>query len=141
MSSGGMKHIFTKDDLLTIRSMPDLIDTQAKPADNRQRSTFGRVYPRDYSVAQGGKEPFVMQTECLARITAPSPLLRISVRFLQPMARELGSLRASGKAEVVDSTPDFEVIPELRVDDQLYQTCQEAVERAVQPFPLALDSA
>ena len=33
----------------------------------RERFTFGRVYPRDYSEAQEGREPCLMQTECLVR--------------------------------------------------------------------------
>ena len=38
---------------------------RASAKKNRQRFTFGRVYPEAYSVAQNGAEPFVMQTECL----------------------------------------------------------------------------
>src|SRR5882757_1505616 len=52
---------------------------------NQQRFTFGRVYPQDYSVAQNGAEPFVMQTECLMRCTAEAPSLEVNVRFLHPM--------------------------------------------------------
>ena len=33
----------------------------------RERFTFGRVYPRDYSEAQEGREPCLMQTGCLVR--------------------------------------------------------------------------
>lgn len=102
---------------------------------NRQRFTFGRVYPQAYSVAQSGIEPFVMQTECLARCTSDAPMFRVSVRFLQPMAREVGALGTTGKTKA----GDFQVIPELRVDGQLYQTWQEAVEREVKPFPLILN--
>src|SRR6202007_2883936 len=65
---------------------------------NQQRFTFCRVYPQAYSVAQCGSEPFVMQTECLARATTGAPMLRINVRFLQPMAREVGALGTPGKA-------------------------------------------
>src|ERR1700752_4038021 len=38
---------------------------RASAKKNRQRFTFGRVYPEAYSLAQGGAEPCVMQTECL----------------------------------------------------------------------------
>src|SRR5215212_3065234 len=34
---------------------------------NRQRWTFGAVFPEAYSVAQGGTEAWIMQTECLVR--------------------------------------------------------------------------
>nr|BBH94408.1 hypothetical protein KTA_26070 [Thermogemmatispora argillosa] len=53
---------------------------------NRQRWTYGVVYPRAYSEAGGEVEPWRMQTECLleARLEA-DPRLAISVRFLQLM--------------------------------------------------------
>ena len=38
---------------------------RASSKKNRERFTFGRVYPEDYSIAQHGAEPSVMQTECL----------------------------------------------------------------------------
>ena len=40
---------------------------RASSKKNRERFTFGRVYPEDYSIAQHGAEPSVMQTECLVR--------------------------------------------------------------------------
>ena len=33
----------------------------------RERFTFGRVYPKQYSAAQNDREPCSMQTECLVR--------------------------------------------------------------------------
>ena len=56
----------------------------------RERFTFGRVYPRTYSEAQNGREPCSMQTQCLARNDSHDASLEISVRFLQPLARETG---------------------------------------------------
>jgi len=105
---------------------------------NQQRFTFGRVYPEAYSVAQSGIEPCIMQTECLARTKSFSAMLTISIRFLQPMAREVGKLRKpklGGQGEA-----SFQIVPELRVDSQLYQTWQEAVEREIGPFPLPLNT-
>ena len=40
---------------------------RASSKKNRQRFTFGRVYPEAYSRAQNGAEPCAMQTECLVR--------------------------------------------------------------------------
>lgn len=108
---------------------------------NRQRFTLGRIYPRAYSAAQGNAEPFVMQTECLLQRRADEvPALEVCVRFLQPMAREVGSLskRSEELPEPV-RTEDFRLVQELRIDDKLYQTWQEAVERKVQLPPLVLD--
>lgn len=103
---------------------------------NQQRFTFGRVYPEAYSEAQSGIEPCIMQTECLARANSGSAMVNISVRFLQPMAREVGKV---GKRQIGDEAP-FQIVPELRVDAQLYQTWQEAVERQIGPFPLPLNA-
>src|SRR6266487_6856862 len=48
---------------------------------NRQRWTIGVVYPREYSEANGGIEPWTMQTECLLSGSADTSL-DIYVRFL-----------------------------------------------------------
>jgi hypothetical protein len=48
---------------------------------NRQRWTFGVIYPRTYSERQGGRDPWLMQTECLVSAQT-NTTLRISVRFL-----------------------------------------------------------
>jgi hypothetical protein len=53
---------------------------------NRQRWTFGVVYPREYSEANGGVEPWSMQTECLLRGSADT-LLDVHVRFLHLLVR------------------------------------------------------
>ncbi len=55
---------------------------------NRQRWTYGVVYPRAYSEAGGGMEPWQMRTECL--LTAEQgmdPLLTVHVRFLHLLQR------------------------------------------------------
>ena len=66
---------------------------RASAKKNRQRFTFGRVYPEAYSVAQNGAEPCMMQTECL--VEGRSPTLEVKVRFLHPMSREIGRLPSS----------------------------------------------
>jgi hypothetical protein len=53
---------------------------------NRQRWTFGVVYPRVYSEANGGIDPCTMQTACLLTGSAES-VLDISVRFLHLLLR------------------------------------------------------
>ncbi|HYZ74149.1 MAG TPA: hypothetical protein VE641_13805 [Chthoniobacterales bacterium] len=98
---------------------------------NRQRFTFGRVYPHDYSVAQNGAEPFVMGTQCL--LTGKDGThLEVSVRFLQVTSREILSFREP-QLELPASLPaaSVELVPELRVDGQSFLTWQEAVEREV----------
>ena len=55
----------------------------------RERFTFGRIYPQEYSDAQNGREPSLIQTECLVCNESHDAALEISVRFLQPLAREV----------------------------------------------------
>jgi hydrogenase maturation protease len=57
---------------------------------NRQRFTW-TVYP-GYSRAQNGAS-FVMQTEC--PVEGHAPAMDVKVRFLHPMAREIGRLATS----------------------------------------------
>jgi hypothetical protein len=102
---------------------------------NRQRFTFGRVYPQDYSVAQNGAEPCLMRTQALLVGKAGTDL-EVSVRFLHVISREILSLR-----EPVLDLPaplpaaSFEVVPELSVDGQSFLAWQEAVEHEVNIAP------
>jgi hypothetical protein len=102
---------------------------------NRTRFTFGRVYPEAYSISQNGAEPFILQTECLVQ-SAGTPSVQITVRFLHPVAREIGTLEPKLAEHSVEADP--KPVPELRVDGRLYQTWQEAVERtiAIPPQPI-----
>jgi hypothetical protein len=105
---------------------------RASSRKNRQRFTLGRVYPHVYSLAENGAEPFAMQTECLLRSHRDRPALQIDVRFLHPMARDVGKESDLPRESPAVIEPEkFELVPELRIDDRLYQTWQEAVERMV----------
>jgi len=53
---------------------------------NRQRFNFGVVYPRDYNAAQGGTDPWEMQTECLL-VGDSESRIDITVRFLHLFER------------------------------------------------------
>lgn len=55
---------------------------------NRQRWTFGVVYPREYSEANGGIEPWEMQTECLL-VGIANTSLDVHVRFLHLLVRSV----------------------------------------------------
>lgn len=88
---------------------------RASSKKNRQRFTFGRIYPEAYHHAQNGAEPCAIQTECLVRVAAAA--VEIGVRFLQPLWREV----------LVDGA----VVAECEVKGTRMQTWQEAVERDV----------
>jgi hypothetical protein len=103
---------------------------RASSKKNRQRFTFGRVYPERYSLEQKGVEPCAMQTQCLVRATSPEAALEVIVRFLHPTIREIGAL-----AKPIDqlATPElrYSVVPEVKIEGTLYQGWQEAVEREI----------
>ena len=103
---------------------------RASAKKDRQHFTFGRIYPEAYHVAQNGAEPCVMQTQCMAEGSAAR--LNVTVRFLHPMARDIGlvtaPLRHMPDPDLVDF---FQEVPELEIDGTIYQACQEVVERAV----------
>jgi hypothetical protein len=114
---------------------------RASSRKNRQRFTFGRVYPQAYGEAQNGAEAFAMQTECLLRSQGERPTLEVRVRFLHPLARSVGLLSEPVPELPADiGTSSFSIVPELRVDNKLYQTWQEAVEREIRPDHRFLDS-
>jgi hypothetical protein len=105
---------------------------RASAKKNRQRFTFGRVYPQAYSIDQRGAEPFAMQTQCLAKGTSPDAAVEIIVRFLHPTIREIGALAAPLMDPPELGHPDqYPVVSEIRIDDKLHQSWQEAVEREV----------
>lgn len=95
---------------------------------NQQRWTFGGVYPRAYSEATGGDDPWVMQTQCLVSGDERSTI-EVRVRFLHVTERKV----ARKKGETL------EFVEELRIGDDLYLPWDEATERelAVGRFELS----
>ena len=55
---------------------------------NQKRWTFGGVYPRAYSEAEGGNDPWLMQTQCL--VVGEKPTVEVRVRFLHVVKRRVG---------------------------------------------------
>lgn len=103
---------------------------------NQQRFTFGRVYPECFCAAEHGLEPCLMQTECLVTKTDANSHLEVSVRFLQVTSREIGLLCEPLAQWSENIEPQFRVVPELRLGDNLFQTWQEAVERVIRVPPI-----
>ena len=54
---------------------------------NRQRWTFGVVYPQIYSKTQRSNEPWQMRTECLVQGSAEQATLDVTMRFLHLLMR------------------------------------------------------
>ena len=109
----------------------------SSPKNQRERFTFGRVYPETYSVAENGAEPCAMQTECLLA-ARPDSEVQVSVRFLHPMWREIGALARPLATLPLGGEPEFQIVPQLSADGKMFQTWMEAVEQRVHlDLPLA----
>ena len=97
---------------------------------NRRRWTFGVVYPREYSEANGGIEPSAMHTECLLTGTEESKL-SVTVRFLHLLTCTTGG----GKAENAPVQSQMLYTSEWNLETE---TWEEGIEREVSAVNLSL---
>jgi hypothetical protein len=104
---------------------------------NRQRWTFGGVYPRAYSEARGEDDPWLMQTQCLVSGDEES-VIEVKVRFLHVTERKVGRYAGAGSGEFRaggtgerTSAGRLEFVDELRVGGELYLSWDEATEREI----------
>jgi len=97
---------------------------------NRQRWTFGGVYPQAYSVAQGGAEPWIMQTQCLVQGDA-STELDVEIGFLHLVERQVGALERPLRVGSELEEPAFRNVEMLEVGERRYYTWQEATPQRV----------
>ncbi|QBD82547.1 hypothetical protein EPA93_43885 [Ktedonosporobacter rubrisoli] len=81
---------------------------------NRERWTFGVVYPREYSELNGGIEPWAMQTECLF-IGQADTTFDIMVRFLHLQSRTI--------------IPSDDIQPDAKT--LAHESCEEGIEREI----------
>ncbi len=105
---------------------------RASAVKNRQRFNFGVLLPPAYARAQTGNDAWSMRTECL--LEGERPRLDVRIGFLQVVVREAGRLLEpdeTGDLETGDQSIRYEIVPELTVDGEVFQTWQEAVEREV----------
>jgi hypothetical protein len=118
---------------------------------NQRRWTFGGVYPRAYSEAEGGNDPWLMQTQCL--VAGEDPTIEVKIRFLHVVERKVAKLRGAGTVGTCGSRTArtreagvgegqaqgrLEFVDELRVGKERYLTWEEAAEREVVASGLGL---
>lgn len=96
---------------------------------NRQRWSFGSVFPRDWARCETGDRSG-MQTECLVQGDA-NTLMEVRVRFLHIVAREVGELLAPVASFPQGREPAFRTIPALAINGTRYLTWEEARERDI----------
>ncbi len=101
---------------------------------NRQRWTFGILFPSAYPEVSSGTERREMHSEFLLE-TEDDAKLQIKLRFLHLLARQVGKA-------LNDSTIEcrFEPVPSLLIDDRLIESWDEAIERSV-VFDLSLPAS
>lgn len=97
---------------------------------NRQRWTFGGLFPRDDQQATSGSEPWFLHSECLVR-GSEQTRLRVRVRFLHAMERTAGALPVPLARWPSQGDPEFYPVETLHVGDRQYPSWQEATEREV----------
>jgi hypothetical protein len=96
---------------------------------NRQRWTFGGIYPEAYCQTQRGDDS-VIQTECLARGEGSTTVDAV-VRFLHLTERQVGEVTPSSEPCRSGGEPAWRPVEMLRVGDKTFHTWQEAEERQV----------
>jgi hypothetical protein len=97
---------------------------------NRQRWTFGGLYPPAYVEAQRGSDSSTAQTECLL-CGGEQSVLRIQVRFLRLIDRRVGMLEKPLAQWPDGKPPPLEFVESLQVGPRLLQSWQEASEEEV----------
>ena len=97
---------------------------------NRQRWTFGGLYPPAYGKARGGSDASAMQTQCLVR-GVPETAIDVRVRFLHLMDRTVGQLDRPSAELPGDEGWPIRPVAMLEVGDRRFSPWQEAVEREI----------
>lgn len=87
---------------------------------NRQRWSFGILYPPAYPEVGLGTEHCAMHSEFLME-AAPGAAMQIQLRFLHLVSRQYAQAIAGC----------FEPVPSLLVDDQLFESWDQPVERSL----------
>jgi hydrogenase maturation protease len=126
---------------------------------NRQRWSFGILYPPAYPEVPSGTERCQMHSECLLEVSpnavsqnqgsrneAPrNAVLQLELRFLHLLSRQVGKPSESD-SQAVDlqacnlENLKFEPVPFLVIDDRRIESWDEGVERSVQ-LELSLEPA
>jgi hydrogenase maturation protease len=105
---------------------------------NRQRWTFGGLYPEDYCRERGDGSAPANQTECLIRGT-PATTFSARVRFLHLTERRVCELDTPLVSWPEDAEPALRPVPTLRVGESVYHEWQEAERREVAIGQLSLN--
>ncbi|MBA2352111.1 MAG: hypothetical protein H0V78_10110 [Burkholderiales bacterium] len=106
---------------------------------NRQRWTFGGVYPQAYSVAQNGADPWIMQTQCLVQGDGRTGL-GVEIGFLHLVERQVGALEQPLREWPELDEPPYRKVEMLEVGERRYYTWQEATAQKVHVGELSIEA-
>jgi hypothetical protein len=88
---------------------------------------FGSLYPRKYCESNAA-ERWKMQTQCLVEGTVGTTV-EVEVRFLHLVARQVAQSAEPSKMQAGDA--GLTLVDTLKIDGEIYESWQEAVERQV----------
>ena len=91
---------------------------------NRQRWTFGGVYPRGCDQAGASR----LESQCLVEGDAETRI-EARVRFLQPLLRQIGELPTPVSVLPADAEPGFRPVESFTCNGSTQYTWEEAIER------------
>jgi hydrogenase maturation protease len=97
---------------------------------NRQRWTFGGLYPEAYCQARGTGDASSNQTECLLRGVSATTIA-VVVRFLHLADRRVGEIQPPLAEWPHGAEPPFRPVEMLRIDQREFHSWQEAEEREI----------
>lgn len=98
---------------------------------NRQRWTFGGLFPRAFGSGSG--DTSIMQTQVLLR-AAEHAKIDVIVCFLHLLSRDIGKLDSPLPSLPTHGDIAYDLVPALEVHGQSYVVWEEAVEREI-PVP------
>jgi hypothetical protein len=104
---------------------------------NRQRWTFGGLYPEDYCQDTVNSDAPRNQTECLIE-GSPGTVFDATIRFLHLTDRVVGELTPPLDEWPTDIEPSFVALQTLQIGDRVFQSWQEVEERTVELRGLTL---
>lgn len=96
---------------------------------NRQRWTFGGIYPRDYEAIDKSSVS-TMRTQCLLRGDGDA-MVEVHVRFLHLLKREIGKLTEPLMEAPAGGEPAYVKVASLQVGERRFQEWEEAIERDI----------
>ncbi len=99
---------------------------------NRQRWSFGILYPPNYAEVPGGSERCQMHSECLLETSqsSGSAALQLQLRFLHLLSRQVAKSADGQNCRLEDRR--FDPVSSLVVDERRIESWDECVERSVQ---------